>query len=87
MSASSPAAARHPSQRPPSPPLANVGDELRFAGLFQPGRGFVFPCAADGHVDLDGLGERARNNYFYARSSIGREFYFPVTCAVASQGF
>ena len=48
--------------------------ELRFAGLHNPGRGYSFPCDANGQVDIDGLGERARLNYFYARSMIGREF-------------
>jgi hypothetical protein len=58
--------------------------ELRFAGLFNAGRGYVFPCDAAGHVDIDTLGESARCNYFYARSVVGREFHSPVTCAVAS---
>lgn len=57
--------------------------ELRFAGLFNPGRGYAFPCDAQGHVDLDGLAERARINYFYARSVIGRELCPPVTRAIA----
>lgn len=57
--------------------------ELRFVGLFNPGRGYAFPCDASGHVDIDSLCERARTNYFYARSVIGREFHAPVTCVVA----
>lgn len=52
--------------------------ELRFASLFQEGRGFSFPCDARGQVDLDALSERARNNYLFARTVIGRE----VTCPV-----
>lgn len=56
--------------------------QLRFAGLFNPGRGFAFPCDAHGRVDLDSLGEMARANYFYARTVIGREFHAPVTCTV-----
>ena len=51
--------------------------ELRFISLFNEGRGLAFPCDAAGHVDLDGLSERAREDYFYARTFIGREFFLP----------
>lgn len=54
--------------------------ELRFAGLFNVGRGYAFPCDAEGLVDIDCLSELARANYFYARTSVGREFFAPVTC-------
>jgi len=54
------------------------GFELRFEALFQPGRALAFPCDPTGHVDLDGLSERARCNYFYARAVIGREFAHPT---------
>jgi hypothetical protein len=54
--------------------------ELRFVQLFDTGRCFAFPCDAQGRVDIDGLGERARTNYFSARTVIGREFFAPVTC-------
>ena len=52
--------------------------ELRFHSLFDPGRGYAFPCDAAGHVALDALGERARISYFSARTLIGREFSMPV---------
>lgn len=52
--------------------------ELRFRSLFNPGRGYSFPCDAAGHVDLDALSDRARSNYFYARTVIGREFAMPA---------
>jgi len=52
--------------------------ELRFQSLFDEGRAYAFPCDAAGHVDLDSLGERARHNYFYARTVIGREFSMPA---------
>lgn len=52
--------------------------ELRFRSLFNEGRGYAFPCDAQGHVDLDSLGERVLNNYLYARSVIGREFAMPA---------
>jgi hypothetical protein len=54
------------------------GYQLRFRSLFDPGRGFVFPCDAEGHVDIDALGSKARLNYFYARTVIGREFATPA---------
>ena len=52
--------------------------ELRFARLFGVGPALSFTCDGAGRVDLDSLGERARNNYFYARSAIGREFAMPA---------
>jgi hypothetical protein len=64
-------------------PAAIAGDgakfELRFTGLFNPGRGYVFPCDARGVVDLDGLSETARIHYFYARAMVGCEFHPPST--------
>lgn len=47
--------------------------EVRFMSLFMQGRGLAFPCDAQGQVDLDGLSERARNNYLFARAMVGRE--------------
>jgi hypothetical protein len=55
--------------------------ELRFRSLFDQGRGYAFPCDAQGHVDIDALAERARLNYFYARTVIGREFSIPAVQA------
>lgn len=52
--------------------------ELRFQFLFQEGRALVFPCDEGGHVDIDVLSERARNNYFYARTVIGRDVGMPA---------
>jgi hypothetical protein len=52
--------------------------ELRFTSLFDSGRGFSFPCDPAGHVDLDGLSDRARNNYLYARAMVGRELTVPA---------
>ena len=58
---------------------------LRFQSLFDTGRAFAFPCDAVGHVALDGLSERARNNYLYARTVIGRDVSTPKvqTCSAA----
>lgn len=52
--------------------------QLRFDSLFQPGRGFAFPCDARGQVDLDNMSERARNNYFFARAMVGRDLSCPA---------
>ncbi|MFC5498533.1 hypothetical protein ACFPOE_13385 [Caenimonas terrae] len=51
--------------------------QLCFRSLFEPGRGYAFPCDGNGRVDLDGLSEDARNNYLYARAMIGRELAVP----------
>lgn len=48
--------------------------ELRFPSLFEGERGFAFPCDADGHVNIAGMSERNRCNYFYARKVFGRQF-------------
>ena len=52
--------------------------ELCFRSLYAPGRSVVFPCDAAGHVDIDTLSIRGRENYFYARTVIGREFSMPA---------
>ena len=52
--------------------------ELRFSSLFRQGRALAFPCDARGQVDLDTLSERARDNYFIARSCVGRDFSTPA---------
>ena len=52
--------------------------QLRFHSLFKPGRGYTFPCDQAGHVDLDGMSERERNSYLYARALIGRELSMPA---------
>lgn len=63
-------------------PATTPAYELRFVSLFHAGRGFAFPCDAAGRVPLDQLSERARNNYFYARSVIGRDVARPAVLAV-----
>jgi hypothetical protein len=52
--------------------------ELRFRSLFDHGRGYSFPCDGRGQVDMDGMSERARNNYLYARAMVGRELACPA---------
>jgi hypothetical protein len=52
--------------------------EVRYESLFNAGRAYSFPCDEQGHVELDALSDRARTNYFYARTVIGREFATPA---------
>ncbi len=42
--------------------------ELRFQSLFHAGRALAFPCDREGRVDLDGVSDRARDNYLEAFS-------------------
>jgi len=58
---------------------------LCFRSLFEHGRDFAFPCAADGTVNLDGLTERSRLNYLYARAMVGRELDHPAVEPVVLQ--
>lgn len=57
--------------------------ELRFQSLFNEGRALSFPCDSHGHVELDALSERARQNYFYARAVVGREYGTPAVSVCA----
>ena len=61
-----------------------AGYELRFQSLFDEGRAYAFPCDAAGHVDMDALSERARQNYLYARAVIGRELAMPAVRRVST---
>lgn len=58
--------------------FATTEFKLRFRSLFNPGRGFAFPCDSHGKVDMDGLSERARNNYLFARAMVGRDLAAPA---------
>jgi hypothetical protein len=57
--------------------------ELRFVSLFNRGRGYSFPCDARGHVEIDELSERSRNNYFHARVVVGNELSLPTVAVVS----
>ena len=52
--------------------------EMRFASLTGGGGALAFPCDREGHVDMDHLNARARNNYFFARAMVGRQFAPPA---------
>ena len=55
--------------------------ELRFRNRSGERPAFCFPCDVQGHVDMDGLGDRARNDYLFARTVIGRDVLAPeVVC-------
>jgi hypothetical protein len=64
-----------------TPRSDSIGFMLHFDSLFHEGRGLAFPCDARGHVDLDKLPDRARDNYLYARAVIGREYAQPAVRA------
>lgn len=53
------------------------GYEVRFDSLAGKDGEFAFPCNAQGCVDIDQLSEKARRNYYFARSLIGRDFARP----------
>jgi hypothetical protein len=65
--------------------LAVPAFRLCFRSLFDNGRGYAFPCDAAGHVDLDALTLRARDNYLFARAMVGRELAAPAV-EVAREG-
>lgn len=52
--------------------------ELRFQSLFHSGRGYAFPCDAEGRVAMDRLSERERANYLFARAMVGRDLAAPA---------
>ena len=63
-----------------SPSVSNQAAdyELRFKSFSDEERTLAFPCDASGHVDMDGLSEKARQEYLYVRAVVGREFSMPV---------
>lgn len=58
--------------------------ELRFTSLFDAAHGYVFPCDAGGHVDMDALNRMALQDYLFARAVVGRELFLPQvkTCSI-----
>jgi hypothetical protein len=60
--------------------------QLSFRSLFNSGRGFAFPCDERGTVNMDGMSEKARNNYLFARAVVGRDLCPPAIEAVTSAG-
>ncbi len=60
-----------------APAASSSPFEVWFASLFSEGRGLVFPCDEEGHVQIDALSDRGRSNYFFARAMLGREYATP----------
>jgi hypothetical protein len=51
---------------------------LHFEPLGASGAGLDIPCDPQGRVGLDALGDKLRNDYFFARALIGRLFAKPT---------
>jgi hypothetical protein len=62
-------------------PSTTVRYELRFQSLSNAGRGYAFPCDAEGNVDIDALSDRARMNYLLAQKAVGRDLSCPAVVA------
>ena len=74
----------NPSLTTDSPSANHV---LWFRSLFREGHALAFPCDAQGRVDMDSLSERARSNYLFARTVVGREYAEPaVRASLRSDG-
>jgi hypothetical protein len=56
--------------------------ELRFVSLSDRGRGYAFPCDAEGHVDLDALPAGVRASYLFARAVVGSVLAAPTVSRV-----
>jgi hypothetical protein len=66
---------------PPALPDAPAAYEIRYRPLREAGRALAFPCDRHGRVDLDALSSQVRNDYFFARALVGREFDLPAVQA------
>lgn len=62
-------------------PVVEPCFELRFASISLNGHAYAFPCDSVGNVDLDRLGESARESYLFARACVGFDLYCPVVRA------
>jgi len=51
---------------------------LHFEPLSAYSAGLDIPCDPEGRVGLDALGDKLRNDYFFARALIGRAFARPT---------
>jgi hypothetical protein len=61
----------------PSTDLDQARYELRYRALSPHGCSYAFPCDESGHVHVDLLSERARENYLYARAMVGYDLLRP----------
>ena len=57
---------------------------IRFEPLSARAHALEFGCDAEGRVEIDALDDRDRNDYFFARALVGRDFARPAfVCAAA----
>jgi hypothetical protein len=70
----------------PSAHGASATHYLLFRALFESPRSLSFPCDAGGHVHLDGLSPRALDNYLFARTAIGHDYYVPIVVPARQDG-
>jgi hypothetical protein len=63
---------------------AQMQFELRFQPLATGRPGYSFPCDGCGRVDMDDLSDRERNDYLFARGSVGYALEAPVVCGCAA---
>lgn len=52
--------------------------QLQFKSLSGWRHDLAFPCDGHGHVDIDVLSDRTRNEYLFARALVGRDFAKPA---------
>ncbi len=52
--------------------------QLKYQSLKRLESVLVFPCDAQGRVEMNGLSERARNDYLFARAVVCFEFARPA---------
>lgn len=62
----------------PQDPAQSSTHLLHFEPLTAGDAGLDIPCDPCGRVGLDALGEKLRNDYFFARTLIGRLFARPT---------
>jgi hypothetical protein len=63
---------------------SRIGPELCFVSISANVQSLTFPCDSAGRVDLDALSENKRNDYFFARALMGRDYAFPVVAPVGT---
>ena len=59
---------------------AQMQFELRFQPLSSNGPTYSFPCDGAGRVEMDRLSDRDRNDYLFARGSVGYALAAPAVC-------
>lgn len=59
-------------------PRSPVAYSLFFGSMFVDGRGYAFPCNADGRVALESFSATLRRSFADAQRRVGRELRAPV---------